>query len=162
MKNNFAKVSAIILASMFITACQTNPSVQQTSQYQQPKVYNTNYNLGVVQSVNIIQIAEKGEPNVGGAVVGGVAGGVLGNQVGKGNGRKAATIIGALVGAGVGSNVQANMNTVTVPYYELFVTLHNGQRMRIVETTVNQRFYNGQYVKVFQHPRTGQWRAVAD
>ena len=29
---------------------------------------------------NVIQIAENGQPGVGGAVVGGVAGGVLGNQ----------------------------------------------------------------------------------
>lgn len=157
MNKLFLKISAVFMSAMLITACQTNPVAPRVEQ-----AYTVNYDLGVVSSVNVIQIAEKGQPGVGGAVVGGVAGGVLGNQVGKGNGRKAATVLGAILGAGVGSNVQANMNTVMVPYYELFVTLHNGQRMRILETTVNQRFYAGQYVKVFQHPKTGHWRAVAD
>lgn len=159
MNNFLIKVSTIIMSAMLFTGCVTNPSQPQAHGQQN---YTVNYDLAVINTVNVIQIAERGAPGVGGAVVGGVAGGVLGNQVGKGSGRKVATVLGAILGAGVGSNVQANMNTVMVPYYELFVTLHNNQKMRILESTANQRFYVGQYVKVFQHPKTGLWRAVAD
>lgn len=166
MKSIFAKISAIVLVGIAMTGCVTNPSSPNANGYgygnRAEQAYTVNYDLGVVNSVNVIQIAEKGSPGVTGAVVGGATGGVLGNKIGKGNGRKAATVAGVLLGGVVGSNVQANMNTVLVPYYELFVTLHNGQRMRILESTANQQFFVGQYVKVFQHPKTGHWRAVAD
>lgn len=160
MTKIFSKMATIFLTSVFLTACQTNPNIQQV--YQQPKMYNTNYNLGIINSINIVNVAEKGDVGVGGAVVGGLAGGVLGNQIGKGNGKKAATVIGALLGAGVGNNIQSNMNTVNVQYYELLVTLHNGTRMKIFENISNQKFYIGQYVKVYQQPRTGHWRAIPD
>lgn len=160
MKKLIMKISAIVLVGAAITGCATNSSTPNTRLPEQ--AYTVNYDLGVINSVNVVEIAERGAAGATGGIVGGVAGGALGNQVGKGNGRKAATVAGVLLGAMVGSGVQSNMNTTMVPYYELFVTLHNGQRMRILESTANQQFFIGQYVKVFQHPKTGHWRAVAD
>jgi uncharacterized protein YcfJ len=51
------------------------------------------------------QVRERGDRNVGGAVVGAVIGGVLGHQIGSGTGRTIATVGGAVVGGAVGSNV---------------------------------------------------------
>ncbi len=46
----------------------------------------------------------RGEPNVGGAIVGGILGGVLGHQIGGGRGRDVATGLGAVGGAAIGAN----------------------------------------------------------
>jgi len=51
------------------------------------------------------QVQERGQPNVGGAVVGAVIGGILGHQIGNGRGNDVATAGGAIAGAAVGSNV---------------------------------------------------------
>ncbi len=48
---------------------------------------------------------ERGDPNVGGAVIGGIVGGILGHQVGSGSGRDIATVGGAVAGAVIGANV---------------------------------------------------------
>lgn len=48
---------------------------------------------------------QRGEPNVGGAVVGGILGGILGHQIGGGTGRDIATVGGAVAGAAIGANV---------------------------------------------------------
>jgi uncharacterized protein YcfJ len=47
---------------------------------------------------------DRGDPNVGGAIVGGVLGGILGHQIGSGRGQDAATIGGAVAGAAIGAN----------------------------------------------------------
>ncbi len=49
--------------------------------------------------------AQRGDRNVGGAIVGALIGGVLGHQVGGGRGKDVATAGGAIAGALVGSNV---------------------------------------------------------
>jgi uncharacterized protein YcfJ len=56
------------------------------------------------------QVSERGDRNVGGAVVGALIGGVLGHQVGGGTGRDLATAGGAVAGAVVGSNVGRDNN----------------------------------------------------
>lgn len=48
---------------------------------------------------------DRGDRNVGGAIVGALLGGVLGHQVGGGRGKDVATAGGALAGAVLGSNV---------------------------------------------------------
>ncbi len=50
------------------------------------------------------QVTERGDNNVGGAVVGALIGGVLGHQVGGGRGKDAATAGGAVAGALIGNN----------------------------------------------------------
>ena len=48
---------------------------------------------------------ERGQPNVGGALIGAVIGGILGHQVGGGTGKDLATVGGVVAGGVVGSNV---------------------------------------------------------
>jgi len=66
---------------------------------------------------------QRGDPNVGGAVVGALIGGVLGHQVGNGRGNDLATVGGALGGAAIGSNVGRG------------TTVGNGTDVRRCETT---------------------------
>lgn len=56
---------------------------------------------------------DRGQPNVGGAIIGGILGGVLGHQVGGGRGRDAATAGGAVAGALIGGNAGRGDGTVT-------------------------------------------------
>ena len=49
--------------------------------------------------------AQRGDPNLAGAVLGGVLGGILGHQVGGGTGRDIATAGGVVAGAAIGANV---------------------------------------------------------
>ena len=46
----------------------------------------------------------RGDPNVGGAIVGALIGGVLGHQIGSGRGNDVATAGGAVAGAAIGAN----------------------------------------------------------
>ena len=48
---------------------------------------------------------QRGDRNVGGAIVGAVLGGVLGHQIGGGSGKDIATVGGAVAGGVIGSNV---------------------------------------------------------
>ncbi|MCY7389038.1 MAG: glycine zipper 2TM domain-containing protein [Burkholderiales bacterium] len=57
------------------------------------------------------QVVERGDQNVGGAVLGAIIGGVLGHQVGGGRGKDAATAGGAVAGALIGGN-SGNGNNV--------------------------------------------------
>ena len=50
------------------------------------------------------QVVERGDQNVGGAVLGAIIGGVLGHQVGGGRGKDVATAGGAVAGALIGGN----------------------------------------------------------
>ncbi len=54
--------------------------------------------------------ADRGDPNVGGAVVGALLGGILGHQVGGGVGKDIATVGGVVAGAAIGSNVGRDNN----------------------------------------------------
>jgi outer membrane lipoprotein SlyB len=166
MKNTYMKIFAISALALALTACQTNPprqNYQNYNNYGQNQGYTVNYNLGRVQNVAVVQVNEHTGTSGGGAVIGGLAGGVLGNQVGKGNGRKAMTVIGALAGGVAGNQIEASRNGVTVQYFDILVQLHNGQQVRVMEPAQGgPNFFIGQYVKVFQHPQTGQWRAIPD
>ena len=55
---------------------------------------------------------QRGDANIGGALLGAVIGGVLGHQVGGGTGKQLATAGGAVAGAVVGSNVGRSRNAV--------------------------------------------------
>ena len=57
-----------------------------------------------VEQEQVVQ-QQRGDVNVGGAIVGAVLGGVLGHQVGGGRGKDIATAGGAVAGAAVGANV---------------------------------------------------------
>jgi uncharacterized protein YcfJ len=57
---------------------------------------------------------QRGEPNLGGAVIGGIVGGVLGHQVGGGSGKDLATVGGAVAGAAIGANVNRGTSVATV------------------------------------------------
>ena len=50
------------------------------------------------------QVGQRGDANVGGAILGAVIGGVLGHQVGGGRGQDIATAGGAVAGAALGAN----------------------------------------------------------
>lgn len=155
MMKYFKIFSALILAAT-LAGCAT------TTGRMPEQAYTVNYQLGKIYSMNVIGVPQSAGTSGGGAIVGGLAGGVIGNQFGKGNGRKAMTVVGALAGGLIGNGVEASSNTVNVPHYELFIALHNGQQLRIIEPTQGNNFYPGQYVKVFQHPKSGFWRAIPD
>jgi uncharacterized protein YcfJ len=65
-----------------------------------------------VEKEQVVQ-QQRGDPNVGGAVVGGIIGGILGHQVGGGTGRDVATVGGAVAGAAIGANVGRGEQAVT-------------------------------------------------
>ena len=56
------------------------------------------------------QVVERGDQNVGGAVLGAIIGGVLGHQVGGGRGKDVATAGGAVAGALIGGNAGSGDN----------------------------------------------------
>lgn len=56
---------------------------------------------------------QRGDVNVGGAIVGALLGGVLGHQVGGGRGKDVATVAGAAGGAYVGHQVEKNQKSTT-------------------------------------------------
>ena len=60
------------------------------------------------------QVGDRGDPNIGGAVVGALIGGVLGHQVGSGRGNDLATAVGALAGGAVGANTNRGTNAQNV------------------------------------------------
>jgi uncharacterized protein YcfJ len=64
------------------------------------------------------QVAQPGQPNVGGAVAGALIGGILGHQVGKGSGRDAATAGGVVAGAAIGANTGGG-STGTTGYQDV-------------------------------------------
>lgn len=165
------KIIAVLAVAAVVAGCQTNPSqpMGYNSGYNNsPQVYNqgpvptynVTYNLGQVQSVNVVNIPQGNSTSGVGAVGGGVVGGLLGNQVGKGSGRAAMTVLGAVAGGVAGNSIESRGNVSYIPYYELIIRMHNGQMMRVLEPTQGNSFYQSQYVKVYQHPRTGQWHAV--
>lgn len=51
---------------------------------------------------------ERGERQIGGAIVGGLAGGIIGHQIGGGSGKDAATALGAVLGAITGDRLENN------------------------------------------------------
>ena len=53
---------------------------------------------------------QRGNPNIGGAVIGALLGGILGHQVGGGTGKDIATVGGVVAGAALGANVGRNKN----------------------------------------------------
>jgi len=54
---------------------------------------------------------DRGQPNVGGAVVGALLGGIIGHQVGGGRGKDLATAGGAVAGAAIGANSGGGQET---------------------------------------------------
>ncbi len=62
-----------------------------------------------VEQEQVVQ-QQRGDVNVGGAILGAVLGGVLGHQVGGGRGQDIATAGGAVAGAAVGANVGRGSN----------------------------------------------------
>ena len=48
---------------------------------------------------------DRGNPNIGGALLGAVIGGILGHQVGGGSGKDVATAVGVVGGAAIGGNI---------------------------------------------------------
>jgi uncharacterized protein YcfJ len=61
-----------------------------------------------------VEVQQRQQQGVGGAILGGLVGGLAGNQVGGGNGRTAATAIGAVTGAIVGDRMENNGNNRSV------------------------------------------------
>ena len=53
---------------------------------------------------------QRGNPNIGGAVIGALLGGILGHQVGGGTGKDIATVGGVVAGAALGGNMGRNKN----------------------------------------------------
>jgi len=74
-------------------------------------VYATPQQHCWVEREQVVQ-EQRGQPNVGGAVIGGILGGILGHQVGGGSGRDIATVGGAVAGAAIGANVGADRGQV--------------------------------------------------
>lgn len=62
-----------------------------------------------VEQEQVVQ-EQRGDVNVGGAILGAVLGGVLGHQVGGGRGKDIATAGGAVAGAAVGANIGRGSN----------------------------------------------------
>jgi len=76
-------------------------------------VFNTPQQRCWIEREQVVQEQQRGEPNVGGAVVGGILGGILGHQIGNGTGRDIATVGGAVAGAAIGANVGRDGQIVT-------------------------------------------------
>jgi uncharacterized protein YcfJ len=81
---------------------------------------------------------QRGQPNVGGAVIGGLLGGVLGHQIGGGSGKDLATVGGAVAGAAVGANVNRGGGQVT--------STQDVQRCNTVPSQARPEFWDVGYV----------------
>ena len=84
---------------------------------------------------------ERGEANVGGAVIGGLLGGILGHQIGGGTGRDIATVGGVVAGAAVGANVGRDKNgqRVTTQDVQRCTTSPSSSRPDYWDVTYNFR-----------------------
>ena len=83
-------------------------SAGNTSGAQYAQVAPVCHECGVVQSIDVTQVASN-NPSVLGTVAGGVLGALVGHQIGNGNGRTAMTVVGAAGGAYAGNQIEKKM-----------------------------------------------------
>ncbi len=79
-------------------------------------------NCGVVESINVVEVA--GDGSYVGKIAGGVLGAVLGSQVGSGRGTTAAEIAGAVGGAIAGNEIEKRVKKTK--HYDVTVRLQDG------------------------------------
>ncbi len=88
-------------------------------------------NCGVVESINVIEVA--GEGSYLGKIAGGVVGAMIGSQIGQGRGTTAAEIAGAVGGAVAGNEIEKRAKKTR--HYEVIVRLQGGGTQTISYAT---------------------------
>ena len=112
--HKFAAAVAFV-GALAVTACGTSNDRAATT--------STAYSgTGVVESV---QIVDRKDPGLIGAIAGGVVGGALGHQIGGGRGQTAATVAGAVGGAVVGREIEKRARN-NDQVYRVTVRMDNG------------------------------------
>jgi len=107
------KTSAVLGQSLLAASGYT-PSARKAVKYC--------VNCGVVESINVVEVA--GEGSYVGKIAGGVVGALIGSQIGKGRGTTAAEIAGAVGGAVAGDAIEKRVKKTK--HYDVIVRLQNG------------------------------------
>lgn len=102
------------------------------------------YREGVL--IGIKEVRLEGTKSPVGAGAGAVVGGVAGSAVGQGKGSVVAAVLGAVAGGVVGAAAEEGLTRETA--LELTVKLDNGENMIIVQGIGNDKFKEGERVRV--------------
>lgn len=127
------EVSAVLGQSLLAAAGRA-PSAR--------RVARTCANCGVVESINLVEVA--GEGTYLGKIAGGVIGAVIGSQIGQGRGTTAAEIAGAVGGAVAGNEIEKRVKKTK--HYEVTVRLQGG--IQTISYASEPAFRVGDKVKV--------------
>ncbi|MGH8666670.1 MAG: glycine zipper 2TM domain-containing protein [Burkholderiales bacterium] len=112
----------ILLVSLSLTACNTMPGFTGTDNTQ------VSSGFGTVESVEVV---DRNNPGILGAIGGAVVGGLIGNQIGSGSGNTAATIAGAAGGAIAGREVERRVRTDDI--FKIYVRMDDGTYQAIAQ-----------------------------
>jgi outer membrane lipoprotein SlyB len=95
----FKRLFPVLLLSLSLTACTTMPG------YNDGGINSAELRSGY-GTVESVEVVDRNNPGILGAIGGAVVGGLLGHQIGSGSGNTAATIAGAAGGAIAGREVE--------------------------------------------------------
>jgi outer membrane lipoprotein SlyB len=143
--NKFGTALAVI-GVLTLGGCGTmNPFDNSNQGTTNPEVVNSGSaypGYGVVQSIDLVQQGNPGNPGIGGTgigigtIAGAVIGGVVGNQVGSGTGRTVATVAGAAGGAYVGHEIESrSQQSRTADVYRFTVRMDSGSYQTLTQNT---------------------------
>lgn len=144
MKSISAFKSATALATVLVlTACgnmqypSSNTSGYENSTPQSNTTSGTYLGTGVVQSIELVRVANTGIGGSGigaGTIAGAVVGGIVGNQIGTGGARSSATVLGAAGGAYAGHELEKR-NQQTTDAYKITVRMRDGSYQTVTQTS---------------------------
>lgn len=126
-----------LVGLIFLTGCETmnTPASTSTPVHGNSGTTYSEYEYGVVHSIDRIQHSNTGSAIGIGTVAGAVVGGVLGNQVGSGRGKAIATVAGAAGGGYVGHQIENSQRQQIADAYEYTIYMHNGSYKTFTRST---------------------------
>ena len=114
-----------LLVSLGLAACNTMPG------YSDSGIDNTQVRSGY-GTVESVEVVDRNNPGILGAIGGAVVGGLIGNQIGSGSGNTAATIAGAAGGAIAGREVERRVRDKD-DIFKIYVRMDDGSYQAIAQ-----------------------------
>jgi outer membrane lipoprotein SlyB len=115
----------VLLVSLGLAACSNMPGYTGTG------IDNTQVRSGY-GTVESVEVVDRNNPGILGAIGGAVVGGLLGNQIGSGSGNTAATIAGAAGGAVAGREVERRVRTGD-DLFKIYVRMDDGTYQAVAQ-----------------------------
>jgi outer membrane lipoprotein SlyB len=114
----------LLLVALSLTACSNMPGFTGTG------IDNTQVSSGY-GTVESVEVVDRNNPGILGAIGGAVVGGLIGNQIGSGSGNTAATIAGAAGGAIAGREVERRVSSDEI--FKIYVRMDDGTYQAIAQ-----------------------------